>query len=180
MIQVARSRDQTGTYQRLHHRRSHALDIHGVTGCKVGQMPQPLGRAFRAGTADMGSILVPNHRGAADRAVVGQSIGSTVCWPELLLDRDDLRNDLPCFLDQYGISDADILFRNKILIVERSIGNGGSGQAHRLHYRLGCEYACAAHLNHNVHHLGALLLRRILECGRPAGKFCSAAQHVPL
>ena len=176
MVQVAGPLDQTGAHQILHHRGAQALDIHGVPTGEVDQMAQELGRALCAGAADVGPILVAGHRRAAHRALLRQVVGLRPLRALLLQHLHNLRNDLSRLLYQHSISDADVLFRDEILIVKGGACDGGAGQTHRLHYGLRRQHAGTPHLNHNVHHPGRLLLRRIFVGRRPAGKFRRTAQ----
>ncbi|CAN4048862.1 Sigma-70 family RNA polymerase sigma factor, partial [Dysosmobacter welbionis] len=74
-VQVRGVGDQPGVDQLLDHRRTAAVDVHGVPAGEVGEVPQQLGRALRAGAAQGRAVLVPDHWGAAHRAGVRQRVG---------------------------------------------------------------------------------------------------------
>ena len=146
----------------------------------MGQVPQQLGGALGPGAADVGPVLVPLHGGPAHGAHRWEHIGDGPLGPLLPYHGQNLRDDLPRLAHQHRVPDAHVLLRNKILVVEGGVGDGGPRQPHRLQHCLGGEHPGAAHLNDDVHHLGGLHLRGILVGRRPPGKFRRAAQGLPL
>ena len=90
-----------------------------------------------------------------------------------------MRYDLPRLLDNDGISNADIPLGDEILVVQRGVGDGGSGQTDRSHHRLRCQNTGPADLNDDVLHRRLLLLRRVFPRSGPAGKFCRLTQLFP-
>ena len=146
----------------------------------MGQVAQQLGGALRPGTADVGPVLVPGHRRPAHRADGGQQVGDSPLGALLLHHGHNLRDDLPRLLHDHPVPDADILFRNKVLVVEGGVGDGGARQPDGGNHRLGGEHPGAAHLNHDVLHHALLLLRRVLVSRRPAGKFGGLSQRLTL
>ena len=176
VVEVARALHQPRSHQSLHYSGAEVLDIHGIPAGEVHQMAQPLGGTLRTGAANVGAVLVPCHRRSADRACGGQEIRFGPLRAFLLEHRDDLRDDLPRLLDQHCVANADILFGDKILVVQGGVGDGGACKANRLYNCLGRKHPGPANLDHNVLHHALLLLRRILEGGGPAGKFRGGTQ----
>ena len=109
MIQISCGFDKAAVHQRLDHRRTHTVDIHGAAAGKMGQVPQQLGRALRTSTANGRTVLVPDHRRAAHRTDRWQIVRYRAGGALVLYHLYDLRNDLPRLLDDHGISDADVL-----------------------------------------------------------------------
>ena len=179
-VEVAGAFHQTGIDQTFHHRRAKALDVHGVPAGKVGQVAQQLGRALRAGAADVSPVLVPGHGSPAHRTDGGQQIGLRPLGAPVLQHRYNFRDDLPRLLHQHRVPNADVFLGNEILVMQGSVGDGGTRQTDRLHHRLGGQHAGAPHLHHDIHHFGGFLLRRILVGRRPAGEFGRGAQNGPL
>ena len=175
-IEIGGRLNQTGLNQLIQHRRAQAVNIHGVAGGKVGQIPQPLGGTLRAGTADGGAVFIPGHRRAADGTAIRQIIGHRARRPLLPNHLHDLGDDLPRLLYDHGIANADILLSDEILVVEGGKGNGGTRQAHRLQHGLGRQHTGPAHLDHDVLQYGGLLLRRIFIGDGPLGALGRAAQ----
>ena len=179
-VQVPRRLHQARAHQVLHHRDAQPVDVHGVPAGKVGQVAQQLGGALGPGAADVGPVLLPLHRRAAHRTALGEAVGLGPLRALLHFHGQHLGNDLSRLAHQNRVSNAYILFRNKILVVEGGAGDCGACQAHRLQHCPGGEHPGAAHLDHDVQHPGGLHLRGILIGRRPAGKFCGAAQQLPL
>ena len=175
-VEVAGTFYQSGPHQSLHHSRPQAFNIHGVPAGKVNDVPQALGGTLSACTTDVGPILIPGHRGPAHRAVVGQMIRRCALRTFLLQHRHDLRDNLPGFLHQHGVPNADVLFANKILVVKRGVSDSGSCKANSLYNRLGRKNTGSAHLHNNIFHHTLLLLGRVFIGGRPTGKFRGGAQ----
>ena len=143
------------------------------------QIPAQLCRALGAGTAHGRAVLIPHHLGAAHRAGIREEIGLCIHRAAGLVHLENLRDNLACFADFYGIADADVLIGDEVLVVEGGIGDGGTGQAHRHHHGLGRQDAGASHLHHNVLYHSLLDLRRIFEGRRPARELRGAAQPRP-
>ena len=179
-VQVRGVGDQPGVDQLLDHRRTAAVDVHGVPAGEVGEVPQQLGRALRAGAAQGRAVLVPDHRGAAHRAGVRQRVGHRALRAFVEVHAQNLRDDLPRLLHQHSVPDADVLLGNEVLVVEGGVGDGGARQPHRGQHRLGRQHAGAAHLHHDVLDHGELLLRRVLEGHRPLGELGGGAQPLPV
>ena len=180
VIQISGSFDKAAVHQRLDHRRPHAVNIHGTAAGKMGQVPQQLGRALRTGTANGRTVLVPTHRRAAHGTDKGQIVRYRAGGALVLHHLHDLRNDLPCLLDDNGIADTNILRRDEILIVQRGIGDRSTCQTNRLKDRLWSQDSRAANLYHDILQHRGLALRRVLIGHCPSGTFCGTAQHFTL
>ena len=176
VIEIRHVGDESVFHQLGHHRRAKALNVHGVPAGKVGDVPLKLGGTLRAGAAEGRAVLVPDHRRAADRAHLRQGVGLRPLRALCQIHGQNLRDDLSRLLHQHRISDADILFRDEILIVEGSIGDGGARQANRGQHCLGRQDAGAPHLHHDVRHRGVFLLRGILIGHGPLGEFGRGAE----
>ena len=146
----------------------------------MGQVAQQLGGTLRPCAADVGPVLVPDHRGPAHRTGVGQMVGHGALRPLLLHHRDDLRDDLSRLLDDDGVPHPDVLLGDEVLVVEGGVGHRRPCKADRLYDRLGRKDAGASHLHHDVLHHALLLLGGILVGHRPAGEFRCAAQLLPV
>ena len=177
VIEIRHIDDEAVFHQLSHHRRAEALNVHGVPAGKVGDVPLKLGGTLRAGAAEGRAVLVPDHRRAADRAHLRQGVGLRPLRALRQIHGQNLRDDLSRLLHQHRISDADVLFRDEILIVEGSTGHGGARQTHRGQYRLGRQDAGAPHLHHDVRHRGVFLLRGILIGHGPLGEFGRGAEN---
>ena len=92
----------------------------------MGQVAQQLSGALRPGAAGVGPVLVPFHRGSADRADLGQEVGLRPLGPLLPYHRQHLGDDLPRLAHQDGVPNADVLFGDKVLVVESGVGDGGA------------------------------------------------------
>ena len=136
----------------------------------MGQGTQQLSGTFRPGTADMRSVLIPDHRGPAHRADCGELIGLGPLRALAQHQRDNLRDDLPRFLDQYRVPYPNVLFCDIVLVVQGGVGHSGPSQAYRADHRLWGKHPSAAYLHYDLLHYALLLLWRILVGGGPAGK----------
>ena len=172
VIEIRHVDDESVFHQLGHHRRAKALNVHGVPAGKVGDVPLKLGRALRAGAAEGRAVLIPHHRRAAHGANLRQGIGLRPLGALRHIHGQDLRDNLPRLLNQHRVSDADVLFRDEVLVVQGGVGNGGARQPHRGQHRFRRQHTGAAHLDHDVRHRGIFLLRRILIGHGPLGEFC--------
>ena len=176
-VQVCWSSYQPFVYELAHNCWAHAIDIHGIPAGKMSQVPMELGRTFRAGTPQGGAVLIPDHRRAAHRTSIRQTVGPGTLRPEFLANLHHLGNDLTSLLEHHGVAHADVLLINKILVVESGVSDGGSRQTHRFHHHFWCEYTCPANLNHNVQHPAGPALRRILIGNGPTRTFGSTPDY---
>ena len=170
-VQVRRGLDQLLIDELLDDGGAYAVDVHGVPAGKVGQISVELGGTLRAGAADGRTVLVSDNRRAAHGAELGKAVGLGVLWPEVPEDLYHLGDDLTGLLQDHRIADTDVLFLNKILIVQSGVGNCSARQTHRLHHYLGGQHPRPAHLDHDLQHTAGLLLRRVLVGNGPAGTF---------
>ena len=81
-VKVRHISDQAGIHQLLHQTGPQPLNIHGITGGKMGDVPQQLCRTLCTGTANGGTILITYHRCTAYRANSGKHIGHCALWPQ--------------------------------------------------------------------------------------------------
>ena len=132
--------------------------------------------ALRAGAAQSRAVLIAHDGRAADGAFVRQVIGLRALRAPGEHDLENFRDDLACFPDLDGIADADVLIRNKILIVERRGGDGRSGQMHGSDDGARGENARAAHLHDDILQYRLLDLGRVFEGCCPAREFGRAAE----
>ena len=144
------------------------------------QIPNQLCGTFGTGTADSRTIRIPSNRSPANRAFVRQDVRHCISRTFCLVHIQDLRNDFTGFTDGDRITDADVLLRNEILIMERCIGHSRAGKMHRCHDCLGGQHAGSAHLHHNILHNRRLDLRRIFIGSSPTGKLGGTAHLRPL
>ena len=146
----------------------------------MGDGPGELGGAFRPGAAQGGPVLVPQDSGPADGTGFRQAVGLRVLGTLLQDHAQYLRDDLPRFADAQGIPDADILFRDEILVVEGGVHHRGARQAHRVEDRLGGKHPRSSHLHHDLPQHAFLHFRRIFIGDGPSGGFAGAAQISPI
>ena len=180
VIQVGGVLHHAAVNEAFAHRDTQALNVHGFPGGEVGDVPQPLGGTLGAGAAQSRSILVPDHGGTTFRAPGGHHVGNRSLRAFGEIHRQHLGDDLACLLQQHRIPDTQVQAIYIVLIVESRCGNGGSGQAHGLHYGLGGQHSCAAHLHYYIQYPALLLLRGIFKGHGPAGGLGGTAQTAAL
>ena len=146
----------------------------------MGQIPQQLGRALRAGAAQSRAILVPHHLRAADGAAVRQRVGLCAVRTLVRHHGHDLGDDLPRLAHQHRVADADVLLGDIVLIMQGGVGHSGARQTHRLQLRLGSQHASASYLHHDIAEHRLLGLWRVLVGDGPAGTLGSTAKHLTL
>ncbi len=98
-------------------------------------------------------------------------------------NRDDIRYNVPRFLDNDCVTNPHIESFNFILIMERSTRNSRSGNNHRFELRYWCHNPCPTHLKHNVANNGRHLFCRKLERNTPSRCFAGITEtilHTPL
>ena len=89
-----------------------------------------LGGASGIGAANGGGAFIPMDALSAGGAVFGELIGDGLLGAVLLHHAQNLGNDLSRLTDDHHIPDADVLFPNEALVVQRGAGNGASRQHH--------------------------------------------------
>ena len=141
---------------------------------------QPLRRALRTRAAQGRPVRIAHDGRAALRAGVRHMKRHRPLRPLVAHDGEDLRDDLPRFLHEHRVADAQVEIVDKVLIVQRGVRDGRAGQTHRLNDRLRREHTRAADLHDNVAHAALLLLRRVLIRHRPARELRRAAEILPL
>ena len=93
---------------------------------------------------------------------------------------NNLRNNFSGFSYQYSISDSDISFINKLLIVQYCSGNACPSQIYRFknsHWRY-C--ACSSNIYLNIKKLCFFFFRRKFISYCPFRYFCSRSHYFPL
>ena len=166
--------------QGIHNGGTEAVNIHGIPADEVGNIPAELGRTFRARTAQERTILVLLRGSAANRANCGQHIGNRPCRPLFKVNVQNFGNNLPCLADMNRVPDADIPLGNEILIVQCSVGNGGTGKTDGSDNRFRRQDTGAAHLNNNILHNRGLDLRGIFIGNGPFWELGSGAHPLAL
>ena len=139
------------------------------------QIAAELRGTFRARAAQCHAVLVAHDRRAADRAAARQLVGHSIRRALVQLDLKNFGDDLPCLPDLDRVTDADVLFRDEILIVERRGCDRRPGQMHRRNDGARRQDACPPDLYHNILQHGRLDLRRIFERCGPARELRRAA-----
>ena len=110
--------------------RAKAINIHGITGCKMNEVAQSLGRAFRVDTAQGGFIFQMNDRCPAGGADLRHLIRLCIlCMPG---HTDDFRNDIARLTHLNGVANAEAKLFDEILVVQSGAGNGGTGEENRI------------------------------------------------
>ena len=154
-----------------------SLNIHGIARHKMRNVSGKLRRALRTGAADGRTVRIALHGRAADRADRRKMIGLRPRRALFLHHGEDFGDDLPGLADADGIADADVLFGNKVLIVQRRVRDGRPGQTHRTDHGLRRQDAGSSNLHDNVLHDRFLDLRRILVGAGPAWEFRRTTKH---
>ena len=110
--------------------RAKAINIHGITGCKMNEVAQSLGRAFRVDTAQGSFIFQMNDRCPAGGADLRHLIRLCIlCMPG---HTDDFRNDIARLTHLNGVANAEAKLFDEILVVQSGAGNGGAGEENRV------------------------------------------------
>ena len=170
-VKICCRADKTLFHHLLQYRRADAIDVHRLARNKVLQIAQQLRRALRACAAHGCAIHVALHLRSAHWAPFRQMVRHRSLRTPVKVHAHNLRNDLSRFLHDHGVADADILFRDEILVVQRGVGHGRARKAHRFDHRLWRQHTCTAHLHDDIHQLARLLLRRVLIGDCPARYF---------
>ena len=167
-VDIRRGVDQPFVHQLGADRHPQAVDIHGVAGGKMDQVPQRLGRAFGVDAAEGYFVVQVDHRRAAGGADMGHPIG---LGPLGVADHaDHLGDDLPGLAHLDGVADAQAQLLDDLPVVEGGPGNGGARQQDRLKRGGGSQHAGAAHVDLDIQQAGLLDLWRIFEGNGPPGK----------
>ena len=75
-------------------------------------------------------------------------------------------------MDENGVPDSDISFRDEIDVVKGGGRDGGASQTNGFKDRFWCQDTCSADLDNDVEKLCGLLLGRIFVCHSPFGGAC--------
>ena len=158
--------------------RSQSVDVHGVLGHKVDHPLHKLRRTIRIGTAQRSLLRIPNRRRVADRTAFRQLVRRSIL--SVLYASQHLRNDLSGFPHHNGVAQPDVPLGDKVLIVERGTGDGGSGELDGVENRHRRDDTRSAHTELNLPQNGFLFLRRELKSSCPLGHFGSRPHFLPL
>ena len=158
--------------------RAKAVNIHGITGCKMNEVAQSLGRAFRVDTAQGGFIFQMNDRCPAGGADLRHLIRLCIlCMPD---HTDDFWNDIARLTHLNGVANAEAKLFDEILVVQSGAGNGGAGEENRVKTSGGRQHTGAANRHINAAQNRFLDLRWVLECNGPAREFIGGAHQIAL
>ena len=177
IIDVCRGTNSAHCYELLDDGIAQSLNIHGIARHKMRNVSGKLRRALRTGAADGRTVRIALHGRAADRAGRRKMIGLRPRRALFLHHGEDFGDDLPGLADADGIADADVLFGNKVLVMQGGICDGRSRQPYRTDHRLRRQDAGSSNLHCNVLHNRFLDLRRILVGAGPAREFRRTTKH---
>ena len=151
-----------------------SFNIHGITRAEMDNISQKLRRTLGIDAADSRLTLLTDNGSGAGRTNRWQDIGLGIFC--VRHNAHDLRDYIARF--SYGdlVTDADILFGDEILIVERCAADCRARKQNRLKHGGRSEHARAPDTYLYVYKLCRLFLRRIFESHRPFGEFRSAAE----
>ena len=91
----------------------------------------------------------------------------------------NFRDNFPCLANQDGITNADVLFGYKVLIMQCCTADRSARERHTVKNCCRCQRAGSSDLNFNIAQYRFLFFWRILESDRPFGKFNSCAECFP-
>ena len=135
IINICNIFDISVLYQLFDIYRPESFDIHRVPADKVNQMPLQLRRAIFIDAPDIRRIVIPDRLFPADRAYVWNLKGHPAVLPLFLFYFLDLGYNFAGFIDDDRISDSDLKFVHKILIVKRRPGNRWAAETNRFKHR---------------------------------------------
>ena len=156
-VQICHRVQQPAVLERRQILRSQSVDVHGVLGHKVDHPLHKLRRTIRIGTAQRSLLRIPHRRRVADRTAFRQLVRRSI--PGVLYASQHLRNDLSGFPHHNGVAQPDVPLGDKVLIVERSTGDGGSGELDGVENRHRRDDPRSAHTELNLPQNGFLFLR---------------------
>ena len=135
-------------------------------------------RAFRIRTAYGRFSLFAGDRSAAGRTDLRNMV--RFCLRGMGGYCNHFWDDLPRFAQNDRIPNTDVLFCNKVLIVQSRAADGSTCQRDRLKETGWSQDPCTAHIDLNFQQLCLFLLRRVLKSFRPFGKFRRTPQRYAL
>ena len=100
-------------------------------------------RTVWIGTAQRCLIRITHCWCMTDRALLRQVI--RLCVVQVRFDTQYFRDDLPCLSDNDGITEPNVTFRDKVLVVQCGTGDFCSGKLYRIENRYRCDDAGSAH-----------------------------------
>ncbi|KAF5034080.1 hypothetical protein DSECCO2_599960 [anaerobic digester metagenome] len=139
----------------------------------MDEIAQKLRRASQIAAAHRRVVVITRHRMPAGGADFRQMIHR---HSPVLNHREYLWDDLAGLAHQHNVANGNLLFVDKILIVQHRAGNGRACQRDRLKHRSRGQHAGAPHLDLNIQERRRLFLRRVFICNCPARKFCGLAE----
>ena len=125
-------------------------------------------------TAEHTFSLVSDCLCTADRTAFRQNIRHSIFL--MRNASQDFRNNIPCFPDDNLITDTDIFFCNKILIMQDCSGNACSGERNRIEYGNRSQSTCPADIDFNFSQSGFFFFRREFIGNCPFRRFGSRAE----
>ena len=131
-VDVSHVPDQAVCQDLLGDRRAEPFDVHGVPRGEVGDPRLRLRRAGRVPATHRHFVAHPHEGGSAHRAYRGHLEWRRPGFPLARIDLNDLGDDVPALFDDDGIADAQVLFCDLLLVVERGPADRRTGQEHRL------------------------------------------------
>ena len=148
-----------------------AVDVHGIAGDEVGDFFTDDRRAIRVSAAPGRFPVAADDGTAAGRA--GRRHGED-CFRTVTPFRqgaDDFRDNFTGFLDDDGITDADIFFFDVIFVVQRRPLDRRPSQVDRFEVGSRRQDACPAEADGNAEYFRLGLFRREFIGNSPAGNF---------
>ena len=173
--QVVRGVHEAPGDEHFQHRFAHAFAVHGVARAEVDQRAQQLAGAVGVDAADRSFVCFADHGLAAGGAHLRHFIGRGVF--AVAHHGDDLRDDVAGLADDDRVADADILFGNEVLIVQRGAADRGAGKQRRPEHAGRRQNARAAHVDLDVEQRGFFFLRRVFIGDGPLGKLGGGAER---
>ena len=138
------------------------------------------GRTFWVQAAQGGFAFKTVGGAAAFRAIRRQHKGPFRTVSPLREHPHHRRYHISSLLDHDPVPNADILFKDIVLIVQGRTGNDRACHLHRIELCPGCDDPSAPNVDGDLPEGGLHLLRRKFIGHRPAGTFCPRPQLCPL
>ena len=136
----------------------------------MDQITQSLGRTIGIHTAQVGLLCLTDNRHAARRANRRQTIR---CSTTVGCHTHHFGNDVTSLAHHNRITNGQLLFIDKVLVVQSRAANRGTGQCYRIKHARGSQHTGATHVNFHVTQNRLFLLGRILISDCPFREFTS-------
>ena len=169
MVDIHNGVDQFVIQQLSYHRRTHAVDIHGISGGEMNNLAKYLGRTVHVQALSYCLTGHPVGFGAADRAMDGHGKNDLSAGALLWNGMIDFGDNISGLLNHDLVANPDILVDDVVLVMEGRPGDHGACQQDRLKLCHRRQSAGTAHLHRDVPHSGHGLLGRELVSNGPAG-----------